>query len=123
MRKLHPVARPAYERVGNAFTTAYKQAGLRQEDIADALDIDQATVSRWARGLQRIDLDYFPRLDELLGQPTGYLLRLSGYVAASAADATPEQLIRADTRITEDDRRTLIGFYEFALSRSATLAK
>jgi transcriptional regulator with XRE-family HTH domain len=86
------MARPAYERVGNAFRLAYERAGLRQEDVAAALHVDQGTVSRWARGLQKLDLDYFPQIDELCGQPHGYLLRLAGYVD----DGYPDDIDRTD---------------------------
>jgi transcriptional regulator with XRE-family HTH domain len=80
------MARPAHARVGAAFRSAYKAAGLRQTDIAAALGTDQGTVSRWASGTQRIELEYFPMIDELCGHRHGYLLRLAGYVVDDPGD-------------------------------------
>jgi transcriptional regulator with XRE-family HTH domain len=110
------VARPAYERVGTAFRTAYQGAGLRQEDIAAELGVDQGTVSKWARGLQRIDLDYFPRIDALCRQPTGHVLRLAGYV-----DFTPDVVaaLTADTRLPDIPKQMLIDAYRAAVNLSA----
>src|SRR5690606_7530535 len=96
------VARPAHERVGRALRDALADAGLRQGDLADALGIDQGTVSRWTRGLQRIDLDYFPAIDKALGRPTGYLLRKAGYVADSVDTLTSIDL---DPRLDDEARR------------------
>jgi transcriptional regulator with XRE-family HTH domain len=80
------MARPAHARVGAAFRSAYKAAGLRQEDIAAAVGVDQGTISRWASGVQPIPLDYFPKLDDLCSRPHGYLLRLAGYVVDDPGD-------------------------------------
>jgi len=103
------MARPAYERVGTAFRTAYEAAGLRQEDIADALGVDQGTVSKWARGLQRIDLDYFPQIDQLCGHRKGYLLRLAGYVEDDPADV--RSALASDPTLDEVSRRVLLAAY------------
>jgi len=115
------VARPAYERVGEALKTAYKKAGLRQEDLAAALDVDQGTVSRWSRGVQRIELEYFPRIDELCGRPRGYLLRLAGYVDDLDALDTV-QAIRSDPRLDDQGRTTLEHLYLVLTSPAAQTA-
>ena len=106
------MARPAYARVGAAFRTAYTEAGLRQEDIATALGVDQGTISKWARGLQRIDLEYFPKIDKLCGQPTGYLLDLAGYV--SREPLTVEQAIARDPALSSEHRAFMLRYYNFA---------
>lgn len=111
------MARPAYERVGAAFRKAYEEAGLRQEDIAAALDVDQGTVSKWARGLARIDLDYFPSIDELCHQPRGYLLWLAGYVEwIDPADV--QAAIAVDPDLDEDGRTALTLLYRVLKSRA-----
>lgn len=112
------MARPAYERVGTAFRGAYEAAGLRQTDIAEALDVDPATVSKWSRGLQRIDLEYFPEIDRLCGKPKGYVLRLAGYVEDDPAGDV-RAAIMADDGLMEQARLMLLDVYEAALKRVA----
>lgn len=116
------MARPAYERVGTAFKTAYQRAGLKQEEIAAALGVDQATVSRWARGLQRIDLDYFPEIDRLCEQATGYMLTLAGYVERGHR-CSVEQTVKADDVLNADERRVILGIYRLARKREAASAR
>lgn len=111
------MARPAYERVGAAFRAAYEAAGLRQEDIASALGVDQGTVSKWARGLQRIDLDYFPRIDDLCGRQRGHLLRLAGYVTDDPGDVLTA--IANDPQLGPDNKRVMTNLYN-DLKRSAS---
>jgi transcriptional regulator with XRE-family HTH domain len=116
------MARPAYERVGTAFKSAYQRAGLKQDEIAAELGVDQATVSRWARGLQRIDLDYFPRIDKLCSQPTGYVLGLAGYVA-NAHECTMESAVKASPHLNKDERRVILGIDQLARKREAISAR
>lgn len=113
------MARPAYERVGNAFKTAYKKAGLKQEDVAAALNVDQGTVSRWGRGLQKIDLDYFPKIDDLCHQSRGYLLRLAGYVDD---DLDLPAIIATTSELQPRQRQTLLDVYVSLRKRSAPSA-
>lgn len=117
---LQVVARPAYERVGRAFRQAYEAADLQQKDIAVALGVDPATVSKWSRGLQRIELEYFPEIDKLCGVPLGTILRRAGYVAPLDDQAlTVEQMIQGDPRLTARYRREALSFYDYCVSRSA----
>lgn len=115
------MARPAYERVGIAFRQAYEAAGLRQTDVADALGVDPATVSKWSRGLQRIDLDYFPEIDRLCRQPLGHVLMRAGYVAPPTAGDV-EQAIRSDPKLDDRGRGTLLHLYQVLTSPGAALA-
>lgn len=115
------MARPAYERVGAAFRGAYEAAGLRQTDIAEALGVDPATVSKWSRGLQRIDLEYFPEIDRLCGKPKGYVLRLAGYIEDDPAIGV-RSAIMADHGLTEQAKLTLLDVYESFQKRAAAQA-
>jgi len=111
------VARPAYERVGEAVRKALDDAGLRQSDIADALGVDPATVSKWARGLQRIDLEYFPEIDRVCGQRRGYVLELAGFV-----DPPPSGDVRvaiaADPALDDEGKGALTVLYEVLRTRA-----
>jgi transcriptional regulator with XRE-family HTH domain len=103
------VARPAYERVGAAFRRAYETAGLRQSDIANALKVDPGTVSKWSRGLQKIELDYFPIIDSLCRLPRGTILRWAGYVEDEVDLRTA---IMQAHELDDSGRRMLLSLYE-----------
>lgn len=117
MRIVHRMARPAYERVGAAFRTAYEAAGLRQHEIAKALGVDQATVSKWSRGVQRIDLEYFPVLDELCGMPKGYVLRMAGFVEDTSGNSVKDA-VAADPRLDATGRMVVMETYEHQVRRT-----
>lgn len=116
------VARPAYERVGLAFRQAYIGAGLKAKDVAAELDVDPATVSKWSRGLQRIDLEYFPEIDKLCSLPLGTVLRWAGYVADDET-MTPEDAIRADKRLAKREQDQLIDFHRYLVERASSGVK
>lgn len=46
---------------------ARKATGMRQHELAAALDIDQGTISKIERGVRRIDLVEFVAVAEALG--------------------------------------------------------
>lgn len=46
---------------------ARKASGMRQHELAAALDIDQGTISKIERGVRRIDLVEFVEVAEVLG--------------------------------------------------------
>jgi transcriptional regulator with XRE-family HTH domain len=115
------MAEPVGGRLSEAFRQTYEAAGVSQLDIAAALDVDQPTVSKWARGMRRPPLDALPVTERLCTVTKGTILRRAGYVDDLGGGV--REAVLADPDLSEDDRRTLIGFYEFALSRSATLAK
>ncbi len=115
------VAEPVGGRLSEAFRQTYEAAGASQLDISAALGVDQPTVSKWARGMRRPPLDALPVVEALIDVTKGTILRRAGYVDDPGGGV--KEAILADPDLSEDDRRTLIGFYEFALSRSATLAR
>lgn len=114
------MAEPVGGRLSEAFRQTYEAARVSQLDIAAALGVDQPTVSKWARGMRRPPLDALPVTEDVCGVRKGTILRRAGYVedGCNFRDA-----VLADPDLSEDDRRTLLGFYDFALSRSATEAR
>lgn len=46
---------------------ARKASGMRQHELATALDIDQGTISKIERGVRRLDLVEFVDVAEVLG--------------------------------------------------------
>lgn len=113
-----PVAEPIGGRLSEAFRQTYESAGVSQLDIAVALDVDQPTVSKWARGMRRPPLDALPVTERLCGVPKGTILRMAGYVEDLDAGSV-EQAVKADPRLTPRYRRDVMSFFEYALSQSA----
>ncbi len=115
------MAEPVGGRLSEAFRQTYEAARVSQLDIAAALGVDQPTVSKWARGMRRPPLDALPVTEGLCGVRRGTILRRAGYVEDVGGGV--REAVLADPDLSEDDRRTLLGFYDFALSRSATVAR
>lgn len=101
--------RSTERRLSDAFREAYETAGVSQTQIAEALGVDQPRVSKWARGESQPPLEKLPVIDALCGQPRGYVLRLAGYVD----DIDIEAAIKADPRLTEKGRSTVLAYYLF----------
>lgn len=77
--------------------------------MAEQLGVHQTTVSGWFVGKVQPPLRHLPAIDELCDQPKGYILRLAGYVD----DIDIEAAIKADPRLSEDNRRAVLAFYRF----------
>ena len=60
--------------VGNRIRQRREQVGLRQRDIADALQLSAQAVSKWERGENAPDIGLLPDLARLLGITTDWLL-------------------------------------------------
>lgn len=53
-----------YRRIGLELYDARRKRGWTLWDVAVALDVTAAAVSRWERGLQRMNAYYYTRLRE-----------------------------------------------------------
>lgn len=100
--------RPEDSQLSEALRIAYEQAGVAQTQIAEALGVDQPTVSKWARGERPPPLWALPVVDALCGKPKGHVLRLAGYVED---DVTVETAIQSDPELEADDKGMLTRFY------------
>ncbi|HEU5317283.1 MAG TPA: adenylate/guanylate cyclase domain-containing protein [Chloroflexota bacterium] len=60
--------------VGERIRQRREQVGLRQRDIADALQLSAQAVSKWERGENAPDIGLLPDLARLLGISTDWLL-------------------------------------------------
>jgi transcriptional regulator with XRE-family HTH domain len=60
--------------VGHRIRQRREQVGLRQRDIADALQLSAQAVSKWERGENAPDIGVLPDLARLLGITTDWLL-------------------------------------------------
>ena len=111
------MAEPVGGRLSAALRATYQEAGVSQVDIAEALNTDQPTVSRWARGMRRPPLDALPTVERLCGVPVGTILRRAGYVEDIELDTV--QAIRSDPRLDDQGRTTLEHLYLVLISPAA----
>lgn len=51
-----------------------KEKKLTQEDLAQKVDVEKLTISRWERGIHQIKLDKAEMLSSIFGVPISYLL-------------------------------------------------
>lgn len=105
-------------RLSDAFRRAYETTGMSQVQLADRIGTEQATVSKWARGINAPPLEVLPLVDQACGQPVGYVLRLAGLVA-DVIDA--RTAILTDEALPEDHRLVLVALYD-NLVKAARLA-
>src|SRR5688572_3424669 len=84
--------------VGHRMRQRPEQVGLRQRDIADALQLSAQAVSKWERGENAPDIGVLPDLARLLGITTDWLL--AGF------DDEPD-LLKALERIAMGDTAAL----------------
>lgn len=84
--------------VGERIRQRRGQVGLRQRDVADALQLSAQAVSKWERGENALDIGLLPDLARLLGISTDWLL--AGF------DDSPD-LLKALERIAMGDTATL----------------
>jgi len=116
------MAEPIGGRLSEAFRQTYEAAGVSQLDIAAELDVDQPTVSKWARGMRRPPLDALPVTERLAGVPKGTILRRAGYV--DEVDNTVEAAIHADPGLDPDDKNILLGMVNgFRVRHAAHIAR
>lgn len=110
-------AQPVGGRLSAEFRRVYEAAGFTQTDLAKKLEINQATVSEWARGVTLPRVTALPMVEKLCGVPKGTILRRAGYVddrydVVTAILAAPE--------LDEQAKRVVISVYDS--SRSAPSA-
>lgn len=103
------MARPIGGQLSEAFRATYEEAGVSQEDIAAALDVDQPTVSKWARGMRRPPIDALPITERLCNVKLGTILRRAGYVDD---DLDARAMLVADPELTTGNRRVVLRVYD-----------
>lgn len=88
---------------GQALDKALTVRGLKQVDVAAALDTTQSTVSAWKRGQCLPDMDTVFGIERLLELRPGHLSRHLGYLPLEAETARPtvEDAIAQSTEVDE----------------------
>ncbi len=98
-----------------AIRQALDESGVTQEALAARLGVRQSSIQKWATHREP-RLDRVLTIEQALGHPRGYLLRLAGYVQEARST---EEVIRADTRLLPDGRDSVLDLYRSFVSRSA----
>ncbi len=75
--------------IGKRIAALRKEKGLKQEDIAQALDVSSQAVSKWENDQSCPDISLLPKLAKLLGISVDVLL--SGEEEKPAVELVPEQ--------------------------------
>jgi transcriptional regulator with XRE-family HTH domain len=95
-RSLHQAIRSAY------------QGRIRQDDLADALGVDQATISRWSAGKSRPNVVQMRGIETLAGRPLGWIDAQCGLIDDVC---TVPQAIAMDPALSDSDRAVLLDAY------------
>lgn len=91
---------PSLKAAGDRLRAARKRAGLRQEDLAEILDVHQSTVSKWERG-------YLPSVSDLLAAA-----RAVGASAWEILAPVIDETSGEDRPLTEVERRVIKALRE-----------
>ena len=87
-------------------------AGLAKAEVARRLDVSPQAVTNWTSGQAKPSRDNLARLEEELdAQPPGTLLHAFGYATGECpqSDTSIEAAIRADRRLSPEDKRVLLA--------------
>ena len=102
--------------MGEAIALARTGPGWTQQQLADAVPIDQPTVSRWESGKQMPSLEQVRRIEDITEQRRGFLLVAAGYIDPPK---TTREWLEMDSDLDEGYRRVLLGVYDDAVAASA----
>lgn len=100
-------------KLGAAIRQARDQ--MTQETLADAIGVDQPSVSRWERDEQRPSLEHLVAVEDATGRRRGFIL-----IAAGLVDATPsvEAAIALDPALDDEQRGFVLHAYRAAVAQS-----
>ncbi|MGP1358791.1 helix-turn-helix domain-containing protein [Roseicyclus sp.] len=90
---------------GSMIKSRRRRLGLTQEALADLLDVDQGTISRWERGVERPRPSRVSQLNDILGRGAdAFHFRRS--IAIVRADVLPSALLDSGLVFAEGSSRT-----------------
>ena len=84
--------------VGGRLRSARRSAGLTQKQLAEALDVEAITVSRWERGVTTPSLNRLGRIAEITQTTVSDLVRAPDAVTGQAAELAALREELAETR-------------------------
>ena len=86
---------PDYSVIGRRIRNARLKQNLKQEELADKIDVSVAFMSRVERGKSHINLKRLTQIAEILNVSPGYLL--------TGSNVTSKDYLREDFRILLDN--------------------
>ena len=109
MRLVSRDANDVYE-IGNKIREAREAQGMSQDDLADVMETDRGTISRYERGLHEMSILTFIRFSEALNTKPEKLMpqRLSEKTDLSKR----EQLGESTASLSDSDLEILLGMAE-----------
>lgn len=100
-------------RLGPAIREA--RGDMTQTTLADAVGVDQPTVSRWERDEQRPSLEQLAAVDAATGRRRGFVLIAAGLVEGVQS---VEAALALDTSLDDEQRRFVLNAYRAGVMRS-----
>jgi transcriptional regulator with XRE-family HTH domain len=107
------------EQFGKVLAAALAARGLRQADLAKALQTTQSSVSAWMTGKSEPAALTVFAVEEVLELAPGYLSRMLLYLPLSAVSARPdvEESIQVSDLVDDDSKRLLITAWHTLVSK------
>lgn len=87
---------------------------MSQSTLADAIDTDQPSVSRWERGEQRPSLEQIAAIETATGKRPGFILIAAGLVDTPSVEAA----VAADPKLDDVQRPFVLHAYRSAVALS-----
>lgn len=100
-------------RLGPAIRQA--RGDMTQTTLADAVGVDQPTVSRWERDEQRPSLEQLAAVDAATGRRRGFVLIAAGLIEGVHA---VEAALALDLSLDEEQRRFVLTAYRAGVAQS-----
>jgi transcriptional regulator with XRE-family HTH domain len=107
----------ARQRLGERLREARKYLGLKQEEVADYLDIPRTALGDIENGQRRVEAIELTRLAKLYKQSVGYF---TGEDVAADLPADVAHLARQAAALSGQDRDELSRFVEYLRARSSS---
>ena len=105
-------------RLGPAIRQA--RGDMTQTSLADAIGVDQPTVSRWERDEQRPSLEQLAAVDAATGRRRGFVLIAAGLVDGIAS---VEAALALDAGLDDEQRRFVLNAYRAGIGQSRLAKK
>lgn len=100
-------------RLGPAIRQA--RGDMTQTTLADAVGVDQPTVSRWERDEQRPSLEQLAAVDAATGRRRGFVLIAAGLVEGVQS---VEAALALDHTLDDEQRRFVLNAYRAGIAQS-----
>jgi transcriptional regulator with XRE-family HTH domain len=107
-------ARQQLELLGEFIRTQRKQAELSLRELAERTNVSNPYLSQIERGLHEPSMRVLKAIAKALNVSAETLLQQAGLleeIVDDGATPTTEHAIRADPRLTDDQRTALLGVY------------